>query len=94
MKADQIKVGRTYAVAIKGGRAEVKVTGKGHPGGWDGVNLLTGRNVHIRTAKMVLLDIDAAQEAKDAVDRALVQARWARERSGENPSTKTGRRES
>lgn len=75
MKADEIRVGRHYLVTLKGDRVVVKITGRGSPGGWDGRNLETDRRVHIHDAKQFILDQDAAEEAAEAVERALRLAR-------------------
>jgi hypothetical protein len=50
MKQSQVKLGGTYTVKVSGVLVPVKLVRENSRGGWDGVNVTTGRAVRIRTA--------------------------------------------
>lgn len=50
MTKDRVKVGRIYVAKVSGKRTTVRIVSESPYGGWDAVNLDTGRGVRIRTA--------------------------------------------
>ena len=50
MQKHNIKVGTTYIVKVSGTLAKVRLTREHPRGGWYGINLVTGREIRIRTA--------------------------------------------
>lgn len=50
MKAKEVGVGRTYVAKVSGVLTVVRLTGVSRFGGWDAVNVKTGRPVRIKTA--------------------------------------------
>lgn len=58
MKAKDVKVGATYMVKVSGRLAPVRLTGESVYGGWNGVNLDTGRPVRVRTARRLRLQVE------------------------------------
>jgi len=54
MKYAEIILGKTYNVLLSGKIRSVKLIGEHHAGGFFGVNLTTGREVRIPSAKMIL----------------------------------------
>ena len=51
MKKNEVKVGQTYRCKVSGSVADVRITAENPHGGWDGVNVLTNRKVHIKSAQ-------------------------------------------
>ncbi len=50
MQKQNVHIGSTYIVKVSGALAKVRIT-RDHPrGGWYGTNLVTGREIRIRTA--------------------------------------------
>lgn len=49
MKKADVKIGGKYIVKVSDKLTTVQITGSNRYGGWDGVNVKTGRNVRIRT---------------------------------------------
>ena len=50
MKKSEVVVGHTYTVKVSGQLMPVKITGESMHGGWNGLNLVTGRAVRIKSA--------------------------------------------
>lgn len=51
MKRNEVEIGATYRAKVSGEITDVRITGVSHYGGWDGINVATGRAVRIRTAQ-------------------------------------------
>lgn len=51
MKGNHVRVGGTYTAKVSGRVVQVKIVGANLRGGWDAVNLATGRPVRIRGAQ-------------------------------------------
>ena len=51
MKKNQVKIGEIYFANVSGKRVQVRITQENRYGGWDARNLMTGRDVRIRTAQ-------------------------------------------
>ncbi len=49
MKKDEIKIGKTYRCKVTGKVVDVRITGVNPHGGWDAVNVVTKRKVHIKS---------------------------------------------
>jgi len=50
MKKADVRIGATYIVKVSGKLTKVRLTRESPYGGWEGVNLATHREVHIRSA--------------------------------------------
>jgi hypothetical protein len=50
MKRQDVQIGSTYIVKVSGMLTKVRITGESPYGGWRGTNLVTGREVRIRSA--------------------------------------------
>ena len=50
MRGRDVVIGATYAAKVSGQVVPVQIEGESRYGGWDGVNIETGRAVRIRTA--------------------------------------------
>jgi hypothetical protein len=50
MKKRDVQLGATYLVKVSGKLTKVRLTRESPYGGWEGVNLATHREVHIRSA--------------------------------------------
>jgi hypothetical protein len=50
MLKSQVEIGREYVVKVSGSLTRVKIKGESPYGGWEGVNVTTGRAVRIKTA--------------------------------------------
>ena len=50
MKKQEVKIGGTYTVKVSGSLVPVKLVSESRCGGWDGVNITTGRHVRVKTA--------------------------------------------
>jgi hypothetical protein len=51
MKKAAVKIGSVYICKVSGTMAKVRVTGESRFGGWDAINLATGRAVRVKTAQ-------------------------------------------
>jgi hypothetical protein len=51
MKKDNVKVGQTYAAKVSGNVVPVRLDKVNLRGGWDGVNLRSGKSVRIRSSQ-------------------------------------------
>ncbi len=49
MKKSDVKVGGVYAAKVSDKLVEVRIDGENRHGGWDAVNLSTGKKVHIKS---------------------------------------------
>lgn len=78
MLKKQIEIGKTYAAKVSGQLVAVRIEHESPYGGWDGLNIQTGREVRIKSA----------QRLRFAVER--VSGRWQRIRpreKGESDAT-------
>ena len=50
MKKHEVQIGETYVAKVSGILAPVKITGVCPHGGWDAVNVKTGRQVRVKSA--------------------------------------------
>lgn len=50
MEKNQVIIGHTYAAKVSGQVVRVRITSESRYGGWDAVNLATGRAVRIKSA--------------------------------------------
>jgi hypothetical protein len=50
MKRQDVQIGSTYIVKVSGMLTKVRITGESPYSGWRGTNLVTGREVRIRSA--------------------------------------------
>ena len=51
MKKADVKIGATYIAKVSGTLRPVRITNTSPYGGWDAVNIETGRRVHIKSAQ-------------------------------------------
>ena len=75
MQKHNVKIGTTYLVKVSGKLAKVRITREHDRGGWYGTNLATGREIRIRTAARLRLEVPhaapriTADEARRIVDK-------------------------
>jgi len=50
VKKRDVQIGATYIVKVSGKLTRVRIARQSPYGGWDGINLATHREVHIRSA--------------------------------------------
>ena len=82
MKKNEVEIGKVYIVKVSGRLTRVRLTGENPYGGWDGINVTTGRKVRIKSARrlryLARTDRQAAQEAIQEITRkAAMEARTA-----------------
>ncbi len=54
MKATEVKTGQTYRVKVGHNSTEVKITSVNPKGGWEAVNVRTGKPVNIKSASRIV----------------------------------------
>jgi hypothetical protein len=74
MQKHNVQIGTTYIVKVSGTLAKVHLTREHPRGGWYGTNLATGREIRIRKAARLRLEVKPAQgisydEARQIVDK-------------------------
>jgi len=55
MRKNQVEIGGVYYAKVSGKRTKVAITSESPYGGWSGRNLVTGREVRIRSAQRLTL---------------------------------------
>ena len=65
MKKSQIKIGGTYTAKVSGFVVPVRILSESPHGGWVGMNILTKREVRIRTAARLRREIDPAAKPRE-----------------------------
>jgi hypothetical protein len=68
MKAAEVELGGIYVVNVSGRRVPVKVTGENQYGGWNGINMKTGRDVRIHSSRRLQKRLRMMTELADALD--------------------------
>ena len=58
MKKSQVRVGGTYTAKVSGFVAPVRILSESPHGGWVGINILTKREVRIKSAARLRREID------------------------------------
>ena len=64
MNKSEVKIGTTYRCKVTGKLADVRITGVSAHGGWDAVNVVTKRKVHIKSAQRLRGPAQHAPAAK------------------------------
>ena len=64
MQKHNVKIGTTYIVKVSGTLAKVHLTREHPRGGWYGTNLATGREIRIRKAARLRLEVKPAGEGR------------------------------
>lgn len=64
MRKAEVSVGRTYVAKVSGKITKVKLVSESLHGGWDAVNVETGRRVRIRTAARLRKEVQANMRKK------------------------------
>jgi hypothetical protein len=72
MQKQNVHIGTTYIVKVSGTLAKVRLTREHDRGGWYGTNLATGREIRIRTAARLRLEVKPAQEISYDESRHIV----------------------
>ena len=72
MQKHNVKIGTTYIVKVSGRLAKVRLTRQYDRGGWYGTNLVTGREIRIRTAARLRSEAPPAQEISPDEARRIV----------------------
>jgi len=57
MKKNEIKIGTVYAAKVSDRVQPVRIVGESPYGGWDGVNVKTGRTVRIRGVQRLRFEL-------------------------------------
>ena len=60
MRKNQVTISGLYAAKVSGTVVPVRITGESPYGGWDAVNVKTGRKVRIRSAARLRRQLDGA----------------------------------
>ena len=58
MKKCDVQIGKTYTAKVSGFVVPVRITSESPHGGWVGMNILTRREVRIKTAARLRREID------------------------------------
>jgi len=58
MKKSEVQIGKTYTAKVSGFVVPVRIVSESPHGGWVGINILTHREVRIRTAARLRREID------------------------------------
>ena len=70
MRKNKVEVGRIYTAKVSGNITRVRLIGESPYGGWDAVNVTTGRSVRIKTAGRLRAEVLAASdEYREASNR-------------------------
>ena len=64
MQKDNVHIGSTYIVKVSGTLAKVRITREHQRGGWYGTNLATGREIRIRTAARLRMEVIPARSPR------------------------------
>ncbi len=89
MKKSDVKVGGVYAAKVSDKLVEVRIDGENRHGGWDAVNLSTGKKVHIKSPQRLR---GAAAGAKKSERKTKATADGA-ETSAAKPKRTRARKE-
>lgn len=83
MKKNDVETGATYVAKVSGKLARVRVQRENPHGGWDAVNVDTGRQVRIKSAQRLRFEAASPKRAKAiaAADQENARLRDERERS-------------
>lgn len=57
MRKDDVQIGKLYAVKVSGRVVPVQLDAEAYTG-WTGTNIVTGRKVHIRSARRLRRELD------------------------------------
>ena len=66
MLKQEIEVGKSYQAKVSGRLTEVKITAISQFGGWDAINVLTGREVRIKTARRLRQEVTRSKKTQAA----------------------------
>ena len=58
MKKSEVQIGKTYTAKVSGFVVPVRIVSESPHGGWVGINILTHREVRIRTSARLRREID------------------------------------
>jgi len=61
MKKSEVKIGGVYAAKVSGKVVSVRITGENHRGGWDATNLVTKKNIRVKSAQRLRAAVKAAK---------------------------------
>jgi hypothetical protein len=70
MNAKEVKLGNVYGVKVGDRLCQVKIHSKSRHGGWDGMNLATGRQVRIKTAARLRYEVTKTEPVVIDFDKA------------------------
>jgi hypothetical protein len=62
MKKSQIEIGRVYAAKVSGRISPVRIVSESPHGGWRAVNMMTGREVHVRSPQRLRFELRKKNE--------------------------------
>ncbi len=68
MKKDEVQIGKVYTAKVTDKLVPVRIEGDNRHGGWDAVNLATGKKVRIKTAQRLRGEADGADAAAAGQD--------------------------
>lgn len=70
MKKAQIQIGARYTAKVSGRLTTVRITGESRFGGWDAVNVETGRAVRVRSAARLRAPAPARPTPQEVLEAA------------------------
>ena len=89
MKKSEVTIGRVYTTKIDGKMVSVRLQGENPNGGWDGVNLTTGKKIHIKLPRQLLREVNVPEAKAGDMDGAAETAESEPSVSGPPPETDT-----
>jgi len=66
MKTNEVQIGKTYTAKVSDKLVEVRIEAENRHGGWDAVNLATGKKVRIKTSRRLRAAVGGPTRAKGA----------------------------
>jgi len=64
MKTNEVQIGKTYTAKVSDKVVEVRIEAENRHGGWDAVNLSTGKKVRIKTSRRLRAAVGGPTRAK------------------------------
>ncbi len=65
MKKNDVELGATYVAKVSGKRVHVRIEREGAHGGWEAVNVETGRSIHVKSAQRLRRAVAPRREATE-----------------------------
>ena len=85
MKKAEVKIGGKYYANVSGNRTEIQIESEKASGGWNAINLATGKKILIKSAQRLLGTVGARKGRAKASTEAKLQPKSSRLRSKPQP---------